>query len=131
MQRIKDGYKGIYCIGDFTYLGEVNGGHEIGFLKGKPGNNIPSGFAFIVPEITTWQQLEDFFLLPEMEAFWMERNGFALEKYFCKIAKFWDWLEGAPQIEIWNLGGKVSLPTFEQKICDTFKGVNPDAYQNY
>jgi hypothetical protein len=129
MKRIKEGYKGVHKL-FFNAVENEDGSYEIVFLKGKPGNNVAEGFAFDDPAVDTWSELEEFFLRPEMAPFWLERNGFHVQKYFAFMARFWYFLPDVPKLSEMNISGKLSLPDFQERIEKTFD-IKPDAWENY
>lgn len=119
MERIKEGFCGVYNL-FFTAIKETDGGELVAFLKEKPGNSIAEGFAFEVPFFEKWEQVESFFLQPEMAPFWLERDGFHLEKYFYKIAYFWAHVPGAPDIKPFGMTGRLRLPDFQARLFSAF-----------
>lgn len=131
MVRITEGYEGVFNLFFSFVRYNEDGSAHVSFIKGKPGNSVATGFAFDVPEIKNWGELEDFFLQDEMLPFWVERNGFHIEKYFNKIALFWDWLPGAPKVAPMNLSGKTAIPSFEKKIMEKWPQIKFDSYESY
>jgi len=130
MKRITEGYKGVNLL-NFQWVS--NDSWEFTFLNPKPGNSVATGFAFEPESVQCWGDLCEYMCRPEHSAFWTERNGYHLHKYFYFMARFFHFLPGAPQLGEWytqeNMTCKLELPELEAKL--SVFGVVADAYTQY
>ena len=132
MKRIKEGYKGVELLG-FQWVD--NDSWEFTFLNPMPGNNVATGFAWLPEkEFSSWDDAVEFMTKPEHLPFWIERNGYHLEKYFFRMVDFFSFLPGAPTAEggslsLSSITGKFKLPDVQKKL--EAMGVIPDAFAQY